>query len=419
MMIQVAPTGAATKFADPTFESQWNAGTLVYGPDGTFKTNQYGPLSTAREGQMEAYKEAPNGQRLVQYFDKARMELGPEGVVTAGLLTVEMKTGQMQLGDATFEQRQPAQVNLAGDPGSAGPTYADLARMPEVRPYTGNGSPYPYLWDGTQLVLLQKQTDFPFTYFDYSTAQDARIASPDGRYAQWVPGRFVNFLDRQGPVDPATGKPNRLAFTGFPISPFFFAKTTIGGKATWVLIQAFERRVLTYNPSNPLNEQIEFGNIGQHYYTWRYSNSKAMLTPATSTNVTPNDQPDTNGRYHVGQRGVDGPFVLKLWEYRDPVKTALSPQSGNRVISFDVTVENSGAKTIGYNPFNAAVKAADDRVYSYGISLQSVSPELGSGDLATGGRVRGWVTFEVPMDAVIIFFRMTDFDGHQVVFQVK
>jgi len=30
------------------------------------------------------------------------------------------------------------------------------------------------------------------------------------------------------------------------------------------------QRVLTYTPSNPAGWQVEMGNVGRHYYTWRY-----------------------------------------------------------------------------------------------------------------------------------------------------
>jgi hypothetical protein len=67
------------------------------------------------------------GKRLVQYFDKARMEqTTPGGSVTNGLLTVELLSGRLQTGDTTFEQRQPATVPVAGDPDNTFPTYADL-----------------------------------------------------------------------------------------------------------------------------------------------------------------------------------------------------------------------------------------------------------------------------------------------------
>jgi hypothetical protein len=37
-----------------------------------------------------------------------------------------------------------------------------------------------------------------------------------------------------------------------------------------VLVQPFERRVLTYTPSNAPAWRVEMGNIGRHYYEWRY-----------------------------------------------------------------------------------------------------------------------------------------------------
>ena len=38
-------------------------------------------------------------------------------------------------------------------------------------------------------------------------------------------------------------------------------------------MQCFERRCLTYTPANPAGWQVEAGNVGQHYYQWRYGGS--------------------------------------------------------------------------------------------------------------------------------------------------
>ena len=46
-----------------------------------------------------------------------------------------------------------------------------------------------------------------------------------------------------------------------------------------MLLQAYERRVLTYVPTNPEGFQVEMGNIGQHYYDWRYSAGLARPQP--------------------------------------------------------------------------------------------------------------------------------------------
>src|SRR5690242_18862760 len=117
---------SATSFADPAFEQQWTRLESAV-------PNFYGPLNIARDGQMEDYADAPGGKRLVQYFNKARLELTLPALptVTSGLLTVELKTGAVQSGNATFQQRDPARIGLVGDPGSAGPTYADLSQVPE------------------------------------------------------------------------------------------------------------------------------------------------------------------------------------------------------------------------------------------------------------------------------------------------
>ncbi|MEZ4568871.1 MAG: hypothetical protein R2849_00770 [Thermomicrobiales bacterium] len=70
--------------------------------------------------------------RQVQYYDKSRMEItdptvDPNSIwyVTNGLLATELITGRMQLGNNRFDDRAPANVNVAGDANDPnGPTYA-------------------------------------------------------------------------------------------------------------------------------------------------------------------------------------------------------------------------------------------------------------------------------------------------------
>jgi hypothetical protein len=35
-------------------------------------------------------------------------------------------------------------------------------------------------------------------------------------------------------------------------------------------VQLYERRVLTYTPGNSAAFEVEMGNVGQHYFEWRY-----------------------------------------------------------------------------------------------------------------------------------------------------
>src|SRR5690348_6074187 len=118
-LVGMVSTRAASSYADPQFKTQWDQGEAI-------TPNFWGPLANAKEGQQEEYKEASGGKRLVQYFDKGRMEL-TNGKVTNGLLAAEIIKGQVQVGDATFQGKAPPAIPIAGDPDNPGPTYATLA----------------------------------------------------------------------------------------------------------------------------------------------------------------------------------------------------------------------------------------------------------------------------------------------------
>jgi uncharacterized membrane protein len=53
---------------------------------------------------------------------------------------------------------------------------------------------------------------------------------------------------------------------GLPITEAYWVNVQVGGVEQPVLFQAFEPRVLTYMPSNPLATQVEMSNVGQHYF---------------------------------------------------------------------------------------------------------------------------------------------------------
>jgi hypothetical protein len=90
-----------------------------------------------------------------------------------------------------------------------------------------------------------------------------------------IPQVFWSYLNAAGTVyEGGSYRRSTLidwVFTlGYPISDPYWAKVKVGGKDRDVLVQAFERRVLTYDPANPAGWQVEMGNVGRHYYLWRY-----------------------------------------------------------------------------------------------------------------------------------------------------
>src|SRR5262249_48036553 len=121
---------------------------------------------------------------------------------------------------------------------------------------------------------------------DPATTFGAYISDPGGRFGQNVPQAFVDFLNR------IPG--GYLTTMGYPISPAFAANVQVAGVPNVpVVTQAFQRR--RASASNPDAFKVEFGNIGQHYYQWRYNGAgSTAVTPTASgpisaptfTNVT-------------------------------------------------------------------------------------------------------------------------------------
>ncbi len=266
----------STQAAGPgnaAFERTWGRTDQPVVSEQAGRTWMWGPQ--AFTGPMMEYRtDRPGVGRQVQYFDKSRMEITLEaGVnrnsiwyVTNGLLARELVTGALQMGNDDFEQRDPAQVNVAGDGDDpTGPTYASfqpLLGSPSLAP----GAPVTARVDREGTVTDDPElADRGVTsaYFVPETAHS--VASP-----------FWEFMSSTGPVTEqrltSDGQlfPNPFYATGFPITEAYWTNVKVAGFYTDVLVQVFERRVLTYTPQNAPGWQVEAGNVGRHYFEWRY-----------------------------------------------------------------------------------------------------------------------------------------------------
>ena len=272
----VAPT-APVIFADPAFRALWRrTDDLAEGRRGYL----WGPATPdAVTTLREPYAEAPGGTRLVQYFDKTRMErTNPNAprtgaaFVTNGLLAREMITGKLQLGDRAFEDRPPARVTIAGDANDAnGPTYATFAMLVAAPPLAqdaeirqtvdragavGSGG-LGGVRAGELVAMTNHRTAAVFRDFIFATGL---TLSADG---QQISGPlFTN---------------GYAGGVGYPITEAYWATVRVGGRARQVLVQAFERRVLTYTPDNPEGFKVEAGNVGGQYLRWRYGDKLENL----------------------------------------------------------------------------------------------------------------------------------------------
>ncbi|HEY0738609.1 MAG TPA: hypothetical protein VGD69_27070 [Herpetosiphonaceae bacterium] len=276
VLLSALPTQAApwsnnrNSFASPRFEQVWRAADLAVQQGQTSRSWTWGP--NAWIDYKEFYKQSPSGLRQVQYFDKARMEInnpsntsGPLGGVTNGLLPVEMISGRVKLGDATTEaeneQRTAAAIPVAGNPAADNPnapTYASFRNVATTdnayRDQNKVGQRIGSTFDKNGTIGFRQ---------DLANQAGTDVVAYESVTGHNVPRVFNDFRNNLPGV-------SALEAFGFPITDPYWITARVGNQDKDIMIQIFERRVLTYTPSNPAAFQVEMGNVGQHYFQWRY-----------------------------------------------------------------------------------------------------------------------------------------------------
>ncbi len=221
----------------------------------------------------EPWAGAPGGNRTVWYFAKARMEITNPAAnsddpwyVSSGLLVDELVGSYIQTGDYTTVPHAPADIAVVGDAVNAAQTitYRDLRPIATIA-NENRSTPRP---------------NAPVV----ETVGKGGVVATDQRFGGYNV-RLGMFHDTKGhniasvftdaiPLD------QLLRLAGHPISEPYWLSVPSNGRLTDVLIQAFDRRVLVYTPSNPVATRVEWGDVGRHYAQWRYG---------TATNITPFD----------------------------------------------------------------------------------------------------------------------------------
>lgn len=284
----------AATIGNDAFQSTWARTDQPVANHQTNRTWMWGPQ--ANTGSLaEPFLDSPNGRRTVQYFDKARMEItDPAGdpgslwYVTNGLLAKELVTGNLQLGAESFEQYEPSQSNVSGDPGdSNAPTYASFLRLL-------HSEPLPTGQTIIQVVDGSGQVDADPNMVGHGVT--AAVPVPETNHT--VASVFWEFMTSSGTVSEngeTTNAPlfqNPFYATGYPITEAYWSTVLVNGVPKLVLLQVFERRVLTYTPDNPDGWNVEAGNVGQHYYLWRYSQpASPPVSPIPSPSPSPSPSP--------------------------------------------------------------------------------------------------------------------------------
>ena len=256
----------------------------------------------------------PQG-RMVQYWDKGRLERQNDGkggfLFTVGKLGWELLTGKVDLGGGQTTDLGPAQIPLVGPlrvddvaataraaaqlpPSKLAPTYADAQREAAQRTLDYRGAPVNWkLLPGGTIEQFTPPTTVRLANYDQESGHNVADV-----FAAWYGKTFNSSLD-DDPTHTLTnllrGKLDGLE-PGRPLTDPFWVAVTIDGTDRLVLVQVFERWTMTYAPENPTGWQIELGNVGLHYYEWRYE------APAREALA---NGPDRNGKRRRTKYGED------------------------------------------------------------------------------------------------------------------
>ncbi|MEZ4522617.1 MAG: CAP domain-containing protein [Thermomicrobiales bacterium] len=296
------------------------------------RTWMWGPAFT--EIMVEPYDES-GGYRTVLYHEKSRMEIThPDGdpssiwYVTNGLIAKELITGKMQVGDSRFEDRAPAAINVAGDANDPdGPTYASFLNLLDDQPFA----------EGSTITATVDRAG--------NVGDDPSLATEGVTAAQFAPETnhtvasvFWDFMNASGVVYDGGGYREDLLFqnpyfaTGLPITEPYWTSVRVGGTERTVLVQVFERRVLTYTPGNPPGWDVEAGNVGLHYYEWRYNtDGPESQEPPSSPEPAPEPPGADEISVAVCLDGGEHQFLSLINAYR--AENGLGPLSNSATLN--------------------------------------------------------------------------------------
>ena len=308
---------AAPAFGNDAFSAAYNANPALWGASGQILTEQY--------------KETSGGKRLVQYFDKGRMELTypttQPNFTGNGKLVVEMVSGRMQIGDTLYWQYDGAEMPVAG-----GSTFGANPGAPSYRAFQSLTGPVVSRVGRAVTAVLNSPEGEGYNLAITSTTSDLALGTL-ARYAAYIPETghnvpdvFWSYLNQAG----ANGLPafNWESVFGLPITDSYWVKVRDGAAVSDVLVQLFERRTLLYNPALSVGSQVDSGPVGRDYYRWRYEQPEL---PVVDTSFTPPDNsPNVSTTPNIGEAGTTFRFQLSGYTPHEIVDlyVRVSPDGG-------------------------------------------------------------------------------------------
>lgn len=301
LAVHRAAPSAAGAYADPAFQQLWQRTDQPVSAGRAQRSWYWGPQPG--EVKTEPYSGSKTGFRLVQYFDKARMEINnpdsdrnSEWFVTTGLLVAEMVAGKQQIGDREYRALGAAEIAVGGDGLETDPDAPTYTSFRPVSSLTGPGANRARNRTGQPITATINRAGKVGDSAGLGLYPGAIVSAYSDVLGHNIPKAFDDFLNLKGMVN-LNGTvvdnqllANRIFVMGYPISEPYWARVKIQGVYADVMFQMYERRSLAYIPSLQQGWQVQMGNVGAHYSRWLYGGplpAPQVALPPSSINPPP------------------------------------------------------------------------------------------------------------------------------------
>jgi hypothetical protein len=241
------------------------------------------------------------------------------------LLAKELMSGQIQTGDNSFQSNGAAQIGVAGDPDDTqGPTYATLGNLLSAVPAARKTNIADTVDRAGKTGNDPALASYGVNASHFTQETGHNLADP---FWDFLNSTGLVYNDQNRSETAPLFSPTFYA-TGFPVTEPYWAKVKVGGQVKDVLVQGFERRVLTYTPANDPTYRVEMGNVGQHYTRWRYPNG--VTPPPDLSTLLMSSFIGVNQDYKLYQDGTEADFARVSKWLRDYVRMyCIEPTKGN------------------------------------------------------------------------------------------
>lgn len=341
-------------FATPAFQSAW----VSEASAATRSVDLWGSEPLA--WRVEPYFGARNDRRVVQYFERGRMESeSGSSEVTLGKLAEELTTGEIDLGIGTSLERQPPEISIdSGEVVEDVPTYLTLNRFvhqsAEDRSRSGER-----VTDWVNNGGLVKRS---------STPELRRFAGYVEETGHNLPDVTVELFQR-----PEFQGGRWVDSFGYPITEPFWAEYRRKDGMLPSLIQVFERRILVYTPGMDEGNAFTIASSGRHYSLWRYG-----------TEPHPTDLAPPESAIDPGLTLADD---LSAWVYADEVGTPIDLELSSTGHLMILTAEGQILKAESLDPDG---NPTDIVVWAEGIDEPQGMVARGDGMLVTADNRIWW-----------------------------